>query len=75
MIYAKDKQTELALEDDWHHNVYDRRYVALVSGEMEEDEGTVAIRSATCGCSVARLTQSYEYANLTALGRDSTILK
>ena len=36
MIYAKDKQTELALEDDWHHNVYDRRYVALVSGEMEE---------------------------------------
>lgn len=42
MIYAKDKQTELALEDNWHHNVYDRRYVALVSGEMEEDEGTVA---------------------------------
>lgn len=42
MIYAKDKQTELALEDDWHHNVYDRRYVALVSGEMEEDEGTIA---------------------------------
>lgn len=42
MIYAKDKQTELALENDWHHNVYDRRYVALVSGEMEEDEGTVA---------------------------------
>ena len=41
MIYAKDKQTELALEDDWHHNVYGRRYVALVSGEMEEDEGTV----------------------------------
>ncbi len=43
MIYAKDKQTELALEDDWHHNVYDRRYVALVSGEMEEDEGTSLI--------------------------------
>ena len=42
MIYAKDKQTELALEHDWHQNVYDRRYVALVSGEMEEDEGTVA---------------------------------
>ena len=42
MIYAQDKQTELALEDAWHHNVYDRRYVALVSGEMEEDEGTVA---------------------------------
>lgn len=42
MIYAKDKQTELALENDWHNNVYDRRYVAVVSGEMEEDEGTIA---------------------------------
>ncbi len=42
MIYAKDKQTELALEADWHHIVYDRRYVAVVSGEMEEDEGTIA---------------------------------
>lgn len=42
MIYAKDKQTELALEHDWHGTVYDRRYVALVSGEMEEDEGTIA---------------------------------
>ena len=41
MIYAKDKQTELKLEEDWHHTVYDRRYVALVSGEMEEDEGTI----------------------------------
>lgn len=42
MIYAKDKQTELALEQDWHGTVYDRRYVAVVSGEMEENEGTVA---------------------------------
>lgn len=42
MIYAKDKQTELALERDWHNIVYDRRYMAVVSGEMEEDEGTIA---------------------------------
>lgn len=42
MIYAKDKQTELALEQDWHGTVYDRRYVAVVSGEMEEDEGVVS---------------------------------
>lgn len=42
MIYAKDKQTEMELERDWHQTVYDRRYVALVSGEMEEDEGTIA---------------------------------
>lgn len=42
MIYAKDKQTELMLEHDWHNIVYDRRYVAVVSGEMEDDEGTIA---------------------------------
>ena len=37
MIYAKDMQTEQALEREWHDLVYDRRYVAVVSGEMEED--------------------------------------
>ena len=42
MIYAKDMMTEQALEHDWHHIVYDRRYVAVVSGEMEQDEGTIA---------------------------------
>lgn len=42
MIYAKDKQTELALEADWHKTVYDRRYVAVLSGEMAENEGTIA---------------------------------
>lgn len=41
MLYAKDKQTELALESDWHNNVYDRRYVALLSGTVEQDEGTI----------------------------------
>ncbi|KGI60233.1 RluA family pseudouridine synthase [Prevotella sp. S7 MS 2] len=41
MIYAKDIQTERLLEEDWHHIVYDRRYVAVVSGEMIDDEGTV----------------------------------
>ena len=40
-MYAKDKQTELALESDWHHIVYDRRYVAVLSGAVENDEGTV----------------------------------
>ena len=42
MIYAKDMQTEQLLERDWHNIVYDRRYIAVVSGEMEQDEGTVA---------------------------------
>jgi 23S rRNA pseudouridine1911/1915/1917 synthase len=42
MIYAKDMQTEQTLERDWHGCVYDRRYVALLSGRMEQSEGTIA---------------------------------
>lgn len=41
MIYAKDIQTEQTLEHEWHDIVYDRRYVAVVSGEMEDDYGTM----------------------------------
>lgn len=42
MIYAKDMDTEQILEHEWHNIVYDRRYVALVSGELEEKNGTIA---------------------------------
>lgn len=42
LVYAKDMQTEQILEHEWHQIVYDRRYVAVLSGEMEEDKGTVA---------------------------------
>ena len=41
MIYAKDMQTEQAMEHAWHEIVYDRRYVAVVSGQMEENSGTI----------------------------------
>ena len=42
MVYAKDMETEQILEHNWHDSVYDRRYVAVVSGEMEQDNGTIA---------------------------------
>ena len=42
MIYAKDMETEQILEHNWHDIVYDRRYVAVVSGEMDEYVGTIA---------------------------------
>ena len=42
MVYAKDMDTEQALEHNWHQIVYDRRYVAVLSGEMVDDEGTIA---------------------------------
>ena len=42
MVYAKDMDTEQAFEHAWHEMVYDRRYVAVLSGEMEQDEGPIA---------------------------------
>lgn len=42
MIYAKDMKTEQILEHQWHDIVYDRRYVGVVSGVMEESNGTIA---------------------------------
>lgn len=42
MVYAKDMETEQILEHNWHDIVYDRRYVAVVSGEIVEESGTVA---------------------------------
>lgn len=42
MVYAKDIETEQIFEHNWHDIVYDRRYVAVVSGEIVEEGGTVA---------------------------------
>lgn len=42
MVYAKDIEAEQIFEHNWQDIVYDRRYVAVVSGEMESSEGTVA---------------------------------
>ena len=42
MVYAKDKRVERLFEEDWHNIVYDRRYMAVVSGEVHENEGTIA---------------------------------
>ena len=41
MVYAKDMETEQVLEHNWHQIVYDCRYVAVLSGEMEQDDGTI----------------------------------
>ena len=41
MIYAKNLETAQILEDNWHDIVYDRRYVAVVSGQMEREGGTI----------------------------------
>mgnify|MGYP002623625920 CR=1 FL=1 len=42
MLFAKDKKTALKFEENWKETVYDRRYVALVHGEMRKTEGTIS---------------------------------
>jgi 23S rRNA pseudouridine1911/1915/1917 synthase len=41
MMFAKDERTQHTLRENWHQMVTDRRYVAVVTGEMEKDAGTV----------------------------------
>lgn len=41
MLYAKDVQTQQSFIQGWQELVNDRRYVALVSGEVEKEEGTI----------------------------------
>ena len=42
MMYAKSVEVQQILEAHWHEIVTDRRYVAVLSGVMEKDGGTVA---------------------------------
>lgn len=41
LVYAKTKEAQMTLENNWHEIVTDRRYMALVSGRMEQKSGTV----------------------------------
>ncbi|WP_321480664.1 RluA family pseudouridine synthase [uncultured Bacteroides sp.] len=41
MVFAKDEKTKFTLQDYWDEIVKDRRYVAVVSGEIEKDNGTI----------------------------------
>ena len=41
MVYAKNMKAEQILEDNWHDIVTDRRYIAVLSGKMEQKKGMV----------------------------------
>lgn len=41
MLYAKNREIEQVFENNWHDIVYDRRYVAVVCGQMEREGGTI----------------------------------
>ena len=42
LLFAKEKKIALKFEENWKETVYDRRYVALVHGEMKSNEGTIS---------------------------------
>lgn len=42
LLFAKDKKVALKFEENWKETVYDRRYVALVHGEMRKKEGAIS---------------------------------
>ncbi len=41
MVYAKSIEAAQTLERNWKNRVYDRRYIAVVGGQMEREGGTV----------------------------------
>jgi len=41
MLFAKSKDIALRFEENWKETVYDRRYVAVVCGEMEKQSGSI----------------------------------
>jgi 23S rRNA pseudouridine1911/1915/1917 synthase len=41
MVFAKDESTKKHMQDDWHNIVTDRKYVAVLSGEIEKDRGMI----------------------------------
>ncbi len=41
LLFAKRRDIQQIFTDNWKDIVYDRRYVAVVQGEMEKDKGTV----------------------------------
>jgi len=41
MVYAKTIEAALSLENDWKGRVFDRRYIAVVGGQVQQEGGTV----------------------------------
>lgn len=41
IMYAKSKEVQLALQDNWHENVTERVYIAVLEGTPEKEEDTI----------------------------------
>ncbi len=41
LVFAKDRDTKLALQENWDEAVLERKYVAILEGVIEDDEGWI----------------------------------
>lgn len=41
MLFAKSEKTQAILQKNWHENVSERSYIAVVEGEVGNNEGTI----------------------------------
>ncbi len=41
LVFAKDQETKLALQENWNEAVVERKYVAILEGLIEDEEGWI----------------------------------
>lgn len=41
LVFAKDEQTKLALQENWNEAVQERKYTALLEGDIDSEEGWI----------------------------------
>lgn len=41
LVFAKDEETKRALQDNWNEAVLERRYIAILEGSIEDEEGWI----------------------------------
>ncbi len=41
LVFAKDQETKFILQDNWEEAVLERRYIAIVEGTIEDEEGWI----------------------------------
>ena len=41
LLFAKQKETQLLLQDNWHRDVHERVYYAMVEGSVEKDQDSI----------------------------------
>lgn len=41
LVFAKDQDTKLALQENWEEAVLERKYIAILEGDIDDDEGWI----------------------------------